>query len=255
MPPSISLIITSYNRSAYLAAAIESVLKQTYTDFELLLWDDGSTDLSPHIARYYALQDSRIQLKTAHHQGVAPALKAAIAATTGHYLGWVDSDDLLAPIALEQTVAVLNTYPHVGMVYTNYRVMDAQGHDRGSGKRCHIPYSQNRLLVDFMTFHFRLIRRSFYEQVGGIDSSFTYAIDYDLCLKLSEVTGIYHLPQALYFYRTHAHSISTQCRNEQTACARRAVENALIRRGMSEQYALEVHPPNRFCLQTKLQTP
>ncbi|WP_416670984.1 glycosyltransferase [Egbenema bharatensis] len=233
MAPTVSLIITSYNRSVYLAAAIESVLKQTYTDFELLLWDDGSTDLSPHIARYYALQDSRIRVKTAPHQGVAPTLKAAIAATTGQYLGWVDSDDLLAPIALEQTVAVLNTYPHVGMVYTNYRVIDAQGRDRGLGKRCHIPYSPDKLLVNFMTFHFRLIRRSLYEQVGGIDSSFTYAIDYDLCLKLSEVTDIYHLPQALYAYRTHAHSISTQYRSEQDTCARRAIENALIRRGMN----------------------
>ncbi|HEY9662728.1 MAG TPA: glycosyltransferase family 2 protein, partial [Allocoleopsis sp.] len=99
MAPTISLIITSYNRSAYLAATIESVLKQTYTNFELLLWDDGSTDLSPQIARYYALRDPRIRVKAAQNQGFTSALKTAIAATSGQYLGWLDSDDLLAPTA------------------------------------------------------------------------------------------------------------------------------------------------------------
>ena len=251
MTPTISLIITSYNRSAYLAATIESVLKQTYTNFELLLWDDGSTDLSPQIARYYALRDPRIRVKAAQHQGVAPTLKAAIAATSGQYLGWVDSDDLLAPTALEQTVTVLKTRPNVGMVYTDYRVMDAQGHDRGLGKRCRTPYSSDKLLVNFMTFHFRLMRRSAYEQTGGIDLSLSCAIDYDLCLKLSEVTNIHHLPHPLYFYRTHAHSISKQRRSEQTDCSRRAVENALIRRGLSDRYQLEVQPPSRFRLQPK----
>jgi glycosyltransferase involved in cell wall biosynthesis len=247
----ISLILTTYNRSLYLAAAIESILAQTHSDFELIIWDDGSTDGSLDLAQPYAAQDSRIRVVAAAHQGRAHSLKAAHALAQGDYVGWVDSDDLLAPTALEQTVAILNIHPNIGMVYSNYQVIDGQGQNRGLGKRCQIPYSPQRLLVDFMTFHFRLLRRSIYEQIGGIDTRYSCAIDYDLCLKLSEVTEIHHLSQPLYYYRTHTNSLSQQRRSEQTACAQRAVETALIRRGLAERYQLEVDPPSRFRLRLR----
>lgn len=92
MNRSVSLIITIHNRSAFLAATIESILAQTYGDFELLIWDDGSTDDSVAIAQRYANQDERIQVVLAANQGVTAALKAAIAMTTAPYLGWIDSE-------------------------------------------------------------------------------------------------------------------------------------------------------------------
>ena len=101
----------------------------------------------------------------AHRRGRGQALKEVIAATKGKYLGWVDSDDLLHPQALAETIAVLKSQPEVGMVYTNYLVIDEQGQVRGLGSRCQIPYSPERLLIDFMTFHFRLMRREVYHSV------------------------------------------------------------------------------------------
>jgi glycosyltransferase involved in cell wall biosynthesis len=237
---SISLIIPVYNRAAYLPAAIESILAQTYPDFELLLWDDGSTDNSVEIATRYAQRDKRIHVVAAAHQGQTRSLKRAIAQTTAPYVGWVDSDDLLTPTALEDTLAILNTHPQVGLVYTDYEVINEQGTNRGKGSRCQIPYSKERLLVDFMLFHFRLMRRSVYDQIGGIDATFDCAQDYDLCLKLSEVTEIYHLQKPLYLYRTHAQSVSQQQRVEQILWAKQAIENALHRRGMSDDYELNV---------------
>ena len=210
MAPSIALIVTVHNRADFLPFTLDSILAQTHSDFELLIWDDGSTDDSVAIARHYALKDDRIRVIAAAHQGIAPTLKSAIAATTGTYLGWVDSDDLLAPTALAETVAILSAHPEVGMVYTNYEVIDAQGQNHGLGQRCRIPYSPDRLLVDFMTFHFRLMRRSVYDQGGGIDPTFAWAEDYDLCLKLSEVTNIYHLPKPLYYYRRHVGNIMSR---------------------------------------------
>ena len=124
----VSLVTTSYNRARYLAAAIESILAQTYTDFELLIWDDGSTDDSLTIAQSYAEKDSRIRVVAAEHQGLSISLRSEIAATTPHpYLGWVDADDEIAPTALEETVAVLDAQPQIGMVYTDYQMMDAEG--------------------------------------------------------------------------------------------------------------------------------
>ncbi|HBL10267.1 MAG TPA: filamentous hemagglutinin, partial [Cyanobacteria bacterium UBA11162] len=99
----ISIIITTYNRDRYLGGAIESVLSQTQGDFELLIWDDGSTDNSLAIAHDYATRDQRIRVVGAKHQGRGISLKEAIAQTHGTYIGWVDSDDLLAPTALAET--------------------------------------------------------------------------------------------------------------------------------------------------------
>lgn len=246
-----SLILTTYNRSAYLAAAIESVLAQTYSNFELIIWDDGSTDCSLQIAQQYARQDSRIRLVAAPHQGRVRSLKAAHVLAQGAYVGWLDSDDKLALTALEETVAILDAQPQVGMVYTNYQVIDSHERMTGLGKRCQIPYSRHGLLVDFMTFHFRLMRRSVYEQVGGVDTSFPCAMDYDLCLKISEVTHVHHLKRSLYFYRTHAQSISQQQHTQQAECAARAIRNAIVRRGLSDRLELEVQLPSRFFLKEK----
>jgi glycosyltransferase involved in cell wall biosynthesis len=248
MPHPVSLILTTHDRAPLLQSSIQSILNQTYPHFELILWDDGSTDSTPTIAHYYAQQDPRIRLFTAPHQGRAQALKSAHAQATGTYLAWVDSDDLLHPQALEATLPILNTHPQIGMVYTNYHILDRHNQIQGLGHRCTIPYSPTRLLLDFMTFHFRIFRRSLYDQIGGIDTSFTCAMDYDLSLKLSEVTQVYHLPQPLYFYRDHPHSISQARRLEQIQCSQRAVENALQRRGLSDRFELVVQTnPDQTC--------
>ncbi|MBD1853003.1 glycosyltransferase [Leptolyngbya sp. FACHB-711] len=251
MPVPISVVLTVYNREHYLPDAIESVLSQTHQDFEFLIWDDGSTDRSVEIAQFYAAQDKRIRLIEAAHQGFTASLKAAIAQTTGTYFGCVDSDDLLAVQALEATAAVLDTQPSVGMVYTNYLEIDEKNQILGLGRRCQIPYSKERLLTNFMTFHFRLLRRSVFEQVGGIDLSFPCAQDYDLCLRLSEVADIYHLQHPLYAYRLHAGSVSQQKRYEQITCAQRAVENALQRRDLTDRYELDVELTCRLKLREK----
>lgn len=228
--PLVSLLITNRNRDRYLATAIKSVLAQTFTDFELIIWDDGSTDCSVEIAQQFAAQDQRVRIIAAPHQGIPRSRTAAIAQLTGRYLGWVDSDDILAPTALAETVAVLESNPRVGLVYTDYLVMDAESQVTGLGSRCQIPYSREALLHKFITFHFRLLRRSVYDQIGGINLAFPYAYDYDLCLRLSEVTDVYPLKKPLYFYRYYAANNSHRKAAEQTHWAYCAVEQALNRR-------------------------
>lgn len=241
MLPKVSLITTVYNRASYLPLTLDSILAQTYRNFELLIWDDASTDHSLEIAHRYAQKDSRIRVMAASHQGLAPSLKDAIAQTTAPYLGWVDSDDLLAPTALAETTAILDTQPTMGMVYTNHLIIDDQGNDKGLGRLSRIPYSKERLLTDFITFHFRLMRRSVYEQVGGIDPTFTTSEDYDLCLRLSEVTDIAHLPRPLYYYRRHS-SNSTNNPIALIESTQRAISNTLQRRGLDTQYDLKITP-------------
>jgi len=251
MTPLVSIIITVYNRENYLGAAIESILNQTFPDFELLIWDDGSTDKSVQIATHYAQLDKRVRVVAAPHTGRGQSVYDAILNTTGKYIGWVDSDDLLTPTALEETAAVLDKDEKVCMVYTNYYVIDEQGAVKGLGKRCQIPYSRDRLLLDFMTFHFRLIRRSVYDEVGGVDISFLAAQDYDLCLKLSEVTEIEHVDKPLYLYRNHQDNVSHNKQFEQIHFTHRAITGALERRGLADKIELEVQVQPRFVLKRK----
>ena len=237
MAPTISLLIVNYNGARYLGEALDSAVTQTYTDFELLVWDDGSTDRSVAIAQAYARQDRRVRVVAADHHGVAAARQAAITQTTGAYLGWLDSDDLLASTALEETARALNASPETGLVYTDYIVIDAEGNLRGYGDRCHMPYAKELLLLGFITFHFRLLRRSVFEQVGGINTAYPYAYDYDLCLRLSEVTTVRRLRKPLYYYRRHGDAISAQKRQEQRRDSSQAILAALQRRGLVDRYA------------------
>ena len=236
----ISILILSYNREQYLAQAIASVLNQTYPDFELLIWDDGSTDRSMEIAQAYAQQDARVRVMGAPNQGIAKARNAAIAHLKGEYLGWVDSDDWLAPTALEETVALLKAQPKLGMVYTDYLTTNEAGLVQAYGQRCATPYSKERLLLSFMTFHFRLMRRSVFDQIGGIDESFECSYDYDLCLRLSEVTPITHLQRPLYFYRCHSNSVTQYQRLGYIHWSQKAMQKALERRGLSDRYRIAV---------------
>ncbi|MBW4622570.1 MAG: glycosyltransferase [Cyanosarcina radialis HA8281-LM2] len=246
-----SIIIPVYNGERYLSAAIESVLAQTMPDFELIVWDDGSLDNSLDIAYRYAKSDKRVKVIAAEHRGIAASINAAIARTTGTYIGCVDSDDLLAPTALQEAKLVLDTHQETGLVYTDYIVIDGLGKQRKYGGRCTIPYSKEKLLLSFMTFHFRLFRRCFFEQVGGADESLECAVDYDLCLKLSEVTAFTHLPKPLYYYRSHLGSVSHQKRVQQIYCSRDAVQKALERRGMSDDFELELQIESRIVLRKK----
>jgi glycosyltransferase involved in cell wall biosynthesis len=247
----ISIVMTVYNRERYLKAAIESVLSQTYPNFEFLIWDDGSTDNSLNIARHYAKLDPRIKVVAAEHRGVSYSLMAAIRETAFPYFGCVDSDDLLAPKALAETVPLLDANPQVGVVYTNYLLIDENDCVGGEGPLCQIPYSPQQLLVDPIVFHFRLIRRSAYNSCGGVDPKFASAFDYELCLRLSEVTEIRKINKLLYYYRIHQHNFSRQHRAEQIILCQTAVEQALQRRGLADKLELGVELVGQFRLRLK----
>ncbi len=248
-PPRVSLHMTVYNTQRYVAEAVRSILNQTYRDFDLVLWDDGSTDRSLEILHKLAATDSRVRVCGGEHIGVAPAHARAIAAGQGQYIGWIDSDDLLAPTALAQTVAVLDEHAQIGMVYTDHYDMNESGKSIRANPRYNIPYSKDRLLVDFMTFHFRLIRRSAFDAAGGMDATTPCAAeDYDLCLRLSECTEIRHIAKPLYYYRVRQSSFSHQHRYAQIEASAAAVQRALVRRGLTGKLQLFVELNSRFRL-------
>jgi len=246
MYPTVSIVIRVYNRERYIGRAIESVLSQTYTDFDLLVWDDGSTDKTAQVAIEYAKKDRRVRIAFYNHRGAVKALKSALADTFGTYLCWVDSDDMLAPTALEETVAVLEEIPTVGMVYTDYQLINASDRIIGFGNRCRTPYS--KMLSDFKIFQFRLIRRSVFDETGGIDGSFRYAEGYDLCLRIAELTDVYHIPKPLYFYRINEDSVSQNMGADQVHCNQDEVSRNPERRGLPDRFERDLQIRGRFSL-------
>ncbi|CAM2066704.1 Glycosyltransferase [Sulfidibacter corallicola] len=251
MQPKVSVVMTVFNRQDYLGQAVQSVLAQTFPDFELIIVDDGSTDASPLIAQRFALRDSRIQFEARPHRGRIPALADAMELATGDYVGWVDSDDLLEPEALAETVRFLERHHHVGLVYTDYLDIDDEGHVLGIGSRCRVPFSHHGLLRTFMTFHFRLFRRSLFDQIGGLTDAVPMAEDYDFCLRASEVARFGRIRKPLYRYRKHANRVTDTHRLAQIHGAKEAIRRALARRGLDAQWNLHLELRGQFELRRK----
>lgn len=248
MQPLVTIVTTYYNRAGFLKETLRSLQLQTLTDWEVILWNDGSTDNSEEIAREISEMDSRFRLFGGERVGHAQSLVRACAEAQGRYIGILDSDDLLEPTALEETAAVLESRPDIGMVYTDHVVIDGNGQRRGIGRRCQIPYSKDRMLLDFMTFHFRLIRMEIFTQVGRFDETYPLAMDYDLCLRIAEVTEIEHLSAPLYRYRVHRDSLSHQKRLEQIRCSHAAVVAAMKRRGLDREYECQLEVRSRHII-------
>ena len=248
--PRVSIVIPVYNREKYLGIAVDSVLRQTYQDWELIISDDGSIDGTLDMAHNFALYDDRIRVLTAEHKGAVHALIAGFDVARGEFIGQLDSDDLLEPEAIELTVKALDDDIECGMVYTNYVDIDANGQQQRPGRRCCIPYSRERLLINFMTFHFRLIRKSIYNKIGGFNPQFNNIEDYDLCLRLSEVTTIKKINDYLYQYRFHPDSTKVTMDNlERIELCAEAITQALKRQGMESTHKLKVIHSATFCIE------
>jgi len=121
----VSVLVPTFNRSAYLIEAIESVLGQSYTDCEIIIVDDGSTDDTPNAVRPYL---SRIRYIRTENQGPALARNVGMAAATGNYVAYLDSDDLYYPHKIALQAQLLDRRPDVGMVYTEFSAFSDDGY-------------------------------------------------------------------------------------------------------------------------------
>ena len=247
--PLVVLAMTAFNREEFISEAIESVLAQTFSDWILNIVDDGSTDSTFSIIVSYVHQDDRIRVtQFPENKGIVEALREA-SKLECQYLGWIDSDDLLNFEALKLLVPYLIENPDVDCVYSRYNTITALGVNTGLGHRCLKSYSPNKLLTNFMVFHFRLMKWDSYLDIG-LDDSFYYAFDYDFFLRFSEKYLIEHFPQSLYCYRQHPKSISTTEFKMQATHAEAAINAALVRRNLSDQFQLTVNH-NKFSLEAK----
>lgn len=234
--PRVSILLTVYNGEAYLGEAIESLLAQTFRDFELIAVDDGSSDGSWEVIGRYALQDNRIlPLRCQPNQGVVKALNLGLRAVRGEFISRHDADDRSHPERIARQVAFLDSHPAYGLVGAVPRMIGLQGEpleNPGAYTDTRDEEIQERLL-DYMclcgpsvTFRRETLLRAGYTFTEGLDAS----EDYDLCLRLAEKGKMASLEGGLYEYRQHPASASTTRAAQQLFNKATALENAVNRR-------------------------
>ncbi len=207
--PLVSVIMPVYNGEEYFSEAIDSILTQTFSDFELLIVDDGSQDKSAEIIRSYAKLDDRIRFfQLQRNMGQGPALNRGVASSTGKYLTYMDCDDISLPERLEKQVNFLEAHPGFGAVGTCCRVLN---HDLTTTLFDFIVPPQHALIAFNLFFGASFVgatvmtRSEFISEVGGYTLRRDLSPDLDLSLRLLWHTPIRfaNLPDVLFFYRRH----------------------------------------------------
>ncbi len=236
--PKVSVLMCVHNGRRYLREALDSVHAQTYTDFELIVVDDGSTDGTLDILN--AAKDARtIVLTNPQRLGLTKSLNAGLARCRGEYVARMDADDVSHAQRLEKQVGFLDENPECLAVGTWCNWIDAEGKTNGVwGPPTDQEEIHRKLLINNSLAHgSAMVRRSALERVGGYNEQYPYAQDYDLWLRLSEIGQVRNLQECLYNLRTWEGASSTARSEEQKRCARRALEEARRRRGLPAGFA------------------
>lgn len=186
--PRVSVLMPVYNGARFLESAVRSVLDQTFTDFELVAVDDGSSDKTPRILAELAARDGRIRVIRQANTGIVGALNNGLAECRGAYVARMDGDDLCLPDRFAEQVAHLDANPGCVLVGGLAELIDEHGATRGivAGG----PHRMTRLDVFppriAVSIHpLVMIRRAALEAIGGYRADFPHAEDYDLYIRLS----------------------------------------------------------------------
>jgi len=198
--PRVSAIIPTYNRKAFVLEAVDSVLTQTYGDYELIVVDDGSTDGTGEALKRYG---GRVRYAYQQNQGVSLARNRGLEIAHGEFIAFLDSDDLWLPKKLEIQVAFMDKHPEAEICYTD-EVWIRRG-KRVNPKKKHAKYSgeiyPHCLPLCIISPSSALMRRGLFAQVGTFDPHLPVCEDYDLWLRMASRVPIFFIPQRLIVKR------------------------------------------------------
>jgi len=252
--PLISIIVPTYNTpEAWLRRCIDSVLAQTCGNWELCIHDDASPQPRVREVLQEYAQSRRIHVSFGkQNQGITGATNSALALASGEFVALLDHDDELTPDAIERVNLHLAEHPELDYVYSDEDKLDEQG------SKCEPFFKPDwspELATSCMyTCHFSVYRRSVVEFVGGLQPGYDGAQDYDLMLRVTEVTDrIGHIPHVLYHWRKVAGSTASviDAKGGASSAGQRALEAAVARRGLQATVELG-HRPNLFRLRRRV---
>jgi glycosyltransferase involved in cell wall biosynthesis len=202
----VSIVLPTYNRADLILESVESCLAQTYSNIELLVVDDGSTDHTPDVLRQVAQRDSRVRYLRQDNARLPAALNTGFRAARGELWTWTSDDNAYQPEAIQVMAGYLRDHPDIGLVYCDYEVIN----DRGERVKISHRKPPETILKKNPIGACFLYRRSVAERVGEYDTQTFLAEDYDYWVRISRVAPIAHLPGvAPYRYRWHESSLSS----------------------------------------------
>ena len=210
--PSISVLLPVYNGDRWLNESIESVLSQTFVDFELLIIDDGSNDSSLSIIKEYALLDPRVRYLEQENQGLVYTLNRGIRACNGNWIARIDADDLWHPSKLTEQFALIKTAPSTSCVGTGFVVIN---HQSSLIRTVELASDHKWILDQLITrrtcfpHSSALFRRDMALRLAGYRVTMARAQDTDFWLRLSELGCLAVIPQPLVSIRVHGSQLSS----------------------------------------------
>lgn len=209
--PKVSVIIPAYNAMNYLPETVDSALAQSFTDFEIIIINDGSTD---NLELWYShLADSRVKLISQSNQGKSVAVNNGISQSQGEYIAFLDADDLWEVTKLEKQVNCLDTRPDVGLIYTWTALTDETGKPTGRFLTSHAEGNvwKSLILKNILTCGSTpMVRRQCFDTVGLFSPELPPAEDWDMWLRIAAHYEFAVLKQPLVRYRKHPGNISAQ---------------------------------------------
>lgn len=247
--PKVSCAVPVYNAMPYLPEALESIVNQTYEDFELIVSNDGSTDGSEAVLQEFAERDPRVVfLNRSQNRGLIYTREEIIERVQGEYMAIMDADDVSVRERFERQVAFLDEHPDHVLVGSRVLLIDPEGNPM-----CPLQIRETHEEIDAWHMSNRsgaalanpsvMVRTSAVRDVGGYHDDCECAEDYDLFLRLAEVGRLATMPDVLLHYRQHMNSVGYHRDLEQRRSILKAVEKAHERRGLERPASVDAGPP------------
>ncbi|MBT3321199.1 MAG: glycosyltransferase [Anaerolineae bacterium] len=190
--PLVSIITPSFNQAPFIAATIDSVLAQDYSNLEYIVVDGGSTDGSIEIIKSYA--DKLACWVSEKDKGQTDAINKGFARANGQILAWLNSDDTYEPGAISAGVAFLMKNPDVGLVYGDCNFIDENGQKFGKFNAAQTDFKKLQQGYVHIPQQASFWRADLWKEVAPLDDSFYFAMDYDLWVRLARITEVKYLP-------------------------------------------------------------
>jgi malonyl-CoA O-methyltransferase len=219
-PVAVSIVLPTYNHARYLPDAIQSIMLQTFRDFELIIVNDGSTDETAELLS--GVQHPNVRIFTQSNQGLPNALNNGFAVARGKYWTWTSADNVVSPAWLEELVKALeNSPPEVGYALSAFAIVNDQNQIiRINAEQCFETWS---MLIRNGNASF-LYSSDLARKVGPYDPSLAGSEDLDMWIRMSRQTRAIHVESVLYYYRVHSNSMTGRMPDGVFAATTRTIE-------------------------------
>jgi glycosyltransferase involved in cell wall biosynthesis len=236
-----------YNAEKTVAKSIRSILSQTYDNFEYIIVDDGSDDKTPDLARQVGIKDPRVHFFRTENQGLTHALNFGCSQARGEYIARMDGDDIAFASRLERQLNFMESDRNIVCCGTSAVEID----DAGRPFRYWRPPTSH---AEIDSMHLKgfgggvihptsMFRRDVFESLGGYDTRWKLAQDFDLWFRMAEVGQLANLSDCLLYYRRGSFAISQKRRTEQWEFCSKIIQEARLRRGLGISHDFPKAPP------------